>query len=55
MQRPELDVVELLEAGAEPDDTPSRRCLESAGLTLRSREPGYEGMLYHLAQRGCRP
>jgi RimJ/RimL family protein N-acetyltransferase len=36
MQRPELHVVELFEAGGEPDNTPSRRCLEAAGYALRS-------------------
>jgi len=50
-EQPELHLVELVEAGVEPANTASRRCLEAAGFRLRSEEPDYEGMLYYRAQR----
>ncbi len=50
-EQPELHLVELFEAGVEPANTASRRCLEAAGFRLRSEEPDYEGMLYYGAQR----
>jgi RimJ/RimL family protein N-acetyltransferase len=49
MRRPELRSVELFEAGVEPQNLASRRCLEAAGFRLRANEPDYEGMLYYLA------
>ncbi|MDQ6732373.1 MAG: GNAT family N-acetyltransferase [Actinomycetota bacterium] len=49
-QRPELHLVELFEAGVEPANTASRRCLEAAGFGVRSEEPDYEGMLYYRAR-----
>jgi len=49
--QPELRYVELFEAGVEPENTASRRCLEAAGFHLRSEQPDYEGMLYYRARR----
>ena len=49
--RPELRLVELFEAGVEPQNIASRRCLEAAGFQLRSVEPDFEGMLYYRAWR----
>ncbi len=49
--RPELRFVELFEAGVEPENTASRRCLEAAGFHLRSQWPDFEGMLYYRARR----
>ena len=40
--RPELRLVELFEAGVEPQNIASRRCLEAAGFQLRSVEPDFE-------------
>ena len=48
---PELGDVELFEAGVEPVNTASRRCLEAAGFRLRSELPDVEGMLYYHAWR----
>jgi RimJ/RimL family protein N-acetyltransferase len=50
-QQPELQLVELFEAGVEPANTASRRCLEDAGFHVRTDEPDYEGMLYYRAWR----
>lgn len=49
--RPELRFVELFEAGVEPVNFASRRCLEAAGFRLRSDQPDFEGMLYYRAWR----
>ncbi len=50
--RPELGLVELFEAGVEPENTPSQRCLMAAGFRLCSPEPDFEGMLlYYRARR----
>ena len=49
--QPELRLVELFEAGVEPENIASRRCLEAAGFRLRSVEPDFEGMLYYRAWR----
>ena len=54
MRRPELGFVELFEAGVEPENTPSRRCLEAAGFRLRSGQPDCEGMLYYEAESSHR-
>jgi RimJ/RimL family protein N-acetyltransferase len=51
-RQPELRSVELFEAGVEPDNTASRRCLEAAGFRLRSPQRDFEGMLYYRASRG---
>jgi len=51
MRRPELAQVELFEAGVEPENAASRRCLEAAGFRLRSGQPDFEGMLYYRAWR----
>ncbi len=51
MRRPELRPVAVFEAGVEPTNVASRRCLEAAGFRLRSREPDFEGMLYYRAWR----
>ena len=48
---PELEHVELFEAGVEPDNTASRRCLEAVGFRLRCEQPDFEGMLYYRAWR----
>jgi hypothetical protein len=50
MRRPELGFVELFEAGVEPENTASRRCLDAAGFRLRSGQPDCEGMLYYEAE-----
>jgi hypothetical protein len=50
-RQPELRFVELFEAGVEPDNTASRRCVEAAGFHLPSLEPDCEGMLYYRAFR----
>lgn len=49
--RSELRLVELFEAGVEPENTASRHCLEAAGFQPYSLEPDFEGMLYY---RACR-
>jgi RimJ/RimL family protein N-acetyltransferase len=51
LQMAELGFVELFEAGVEPDNTPSRRCLEAAGFRLRGEQPDFEGMLYYRRWR----
>ena len=51
MRRPELRFVEVFEAGVEPENTASRRCVEAAGLRLRSKQVDFEGMLYYRARR----
>jgi RimJ/RimL family protein N-acetyltransferase len=51
MRRPELRFVRLYEAGVEPENAPSRWCLDAAGFQLRSAQPDYEGMLYYRAER----
>lgn len=48
---PDLAAVELFEAGVDPDNIASRRCLEAVGFALRSVEPDFEGMLYYQAWR----
>jgi RimJ/RimL family protein N-acetyltransferase len=52
--RPELALVELFEAGVEPENIASRRCLEAAGFRLREREPDFEGMLYYRSRAATR-
>jgi RimJ/RimL family protein N-acetyltransferase len=47
LARAELRDVELFEAGVEPQNTASRRCLDAADFELRSPEPDFEGMLYY--------
>jgi RimJ/RimL family protein N-acetyltransferase len=47
----DLAAVELFEAGVEPENVASRRCLEAAGFELRSVGPDVEGMLYYRAWR----
>lgn len=51
IRRPELGFVELFEAGVEPANVASRRCLEAVGFGLRSEQPDFEGMLYYRAWR----
>jgi RimJ/RimL family protein N-acetyltransferase len=59
--RPELRDVELFEAGVEPQNAASGRCLEASGFELSSERPDFEGMLYYrawrqaLTERGTRP
>lgn len=49
--RPELAFVALFEAGVEPENVACRRCLETAGFSVLSPEPDYEGMLYYRVAR----
>ena len=49
--RSELRDVELFEAGVEPQNTASRRCLEAAGFEQGSARPDVEGMLYYRIWR----
>jgi RimJ/RimL family protein N-acetyltransferase len=51
LRRPELGCVQLFEAGVEPENVASRRCLEAAGFNPRSERPDFEGMLYYRAWR----
>jgi RimJ/RimL family protein N-acetyltransferase len=53
MRRPELRFVELFEAGVDPENVASRRCLEAAGFQLRAADPDAEGMVYYLAGRAA--
>jgi RimJ/RimL family protein N-acetyltransferase len=46
--RPELSEVGLFEAGVEPENIASIRCLLAAGFQPHSNEPDYEGMLYFM-------
>ena len=46
---PSFAFVELFEAGVEPENMASRRCLEAAGFRPRSQSPTVEGMLYYRA------
>ncbi len=50
-RRPELSDVDLFEAGVEPQNVASRRCLEAAGFVLRSASPDFEGMLQYRGWR----
>ena len=52
LARPELSHVGLFEAGVEPENIASRRCLEAAGFVLRAARPDFEGMLQYRAWRG---
>lgn len=49
---PDLRAVKLFEAGVEPDNAASRRCLEATGLALGTLAPDFEGMLYYRLARG---
>jgi RimJ/RimL family protein N-acetyltransferase len=51
VREPQLGFVELFEAGVEPENGASRRCLEAAGFHLRSEQPDCEGMLYYRRVR----
>lgn len=51
LTRAELRDVELFEAGVEPQNTASRRCLEAAAFELASDQPDFEGMLYYRCWR----
>jgi RimJ/RimL family protein N-acetyltransferase len=55
LARPELDQVELFEAGVEPDNDASRRCLKAAGFRVHATDPDCEGMLYYRADRRANP
>jgi RimJ/RimL family protein N-acetyltransferase len=48
---PELAVVRIFEAGVEPENVASIRCLIAAGFTLESEDPDFENMLYLLFRR----
>ena len=55
IDHPDLSTVELFEAGVEPGNAASRRCLAAAGFELRSVQPDFEGMLYyHVWRRDMR-
>jgi ankyrin repeat protein/RimJ/RimL family protein N-acetyltransferase/ketosteroid isomerase-like protein len=47
----ELGFVDLFEAGVEPGNTASRRCLEAAGFQLAAEQHDFEGMLYYRRWR----
>ena len=47
----ERGFVELFEAGVEPGNVASRRCLHAVGFRLRSEKPDFEGMLCYRAWR----
>jgi RimJ/RimL family protein N-acetyltransferase len=51
LSRPELRHTQLFEAGVEPENIASRRCLEASGFRLRSERPDFEGMLQYRAWR----
>ena len=51
LDRPELQAVNVFEAGVEPENIASRRCLEAVGFQPLSEEPDFEGMLYYRAWR----
>ena len=51
IDHPDLSTVELFEAGVEPENIASRRCLQAAGFELSSPRPDFEGMLYYRAWR----
>lgn len=51
IERRELRLVELFEAGVDPENTAARGCLQAAGFQLRSDRPDFEGMLYYHAWR----
>lgn len=43
---PEVEGLERLFAGIEPENVASVRCFEGAGFTPTSREPDHEGIIY---------
>ena len=43
LPRPELQDVELFEAGVEPQNVAARRCLTAAGFAAGSERPDFEG------------
>jgi RimJ/RimL family protein N-acetyltransferase len=51
MRQPDLSFVKLFEAGVEPENTASRRCLDAAAFRLRTGQPDCEGMLYYERSR----
>lgn len=58
LRQAELLSIILFEAGVEPDNVASLRCLGAAGFRLGSDQPDWEGMLYYRARRAdidCRP
>jgi RimJ/RimL family protein N-acetyltransferase len=48
---PELENVGLFGAGVEPQNTPSIRCLKSAGFSPLESVPDWEGIVYYVWQR----
>lgn len=48
-RHPDLEHVEVFEAGVEPDNLGSRGALEAAWFHAHCTEPDYEGMLYYRA------
>ena len=47
VRAPELASVAVFEAGVEPENVASRRCLEAARFALAADEPDAEGILYY--------
>ena len=51
VERPELSEVGLFEAGVDPDNHASLRCLTGADFHPHNIEPDFEGMLYFTLLR----
>jgi len=51
LARSELTGVQLIEAGVDPDNIASMRCLAAAGFQQHRLDPDFEGMLYFLLSR----
>jgi RimJ/RimL family protein N-acetyltransferase len=51
MNRRELEVVRIFEAGVEPENVASIRCLFAAGFALENTDPDFENMLYLTFRR----
>jgi hypothetical protein len=48
---PNLSHVRIFEAGVEPENVASIRCLTAAGFATYTELPDFEGMLYFLFRR----
>lgn len=55
VSHPDLALVELFEAGVDPENDASRRTLQAAGFRLRSPDPDCEAMLYYELWAAARP
>jgi RimJ/RimL family protein N-acetyltransferase len=49
--RRELSEVRMFEAGVEPENLASVRCLVAAGFRPHNNDPDFEGMLYYMLSR----